>query len=84
MVFVKDHRVRRYIEPQEHHHRRVTFQDEYRSFLKQYGFEYNEHYVWNSHWRTLSEFVDRMGTANPGCCPGLEFANAFGVGERAI
>jgi putative transposase len=32
-------RVSRYIEQQEHHHRRVTFQDEYRRFLKKYGIE---------------------------------------------
>jgi len=40
-------RVYRYIEQQEQHHRRVTFQDEYRSFLKKYRIEYNEEYVWN-------------------------------------
>jgi len=40
-------RVYGYIEQQEHHHRRVTFQDEYRSFLKKYRIEYNEDYVWN-------------------------------------
>src|ERR1043166_2415795 len=39
--------VYRYIELQEHHHRRIPFQDEYRSFLKKYGIEYDEHYVWN-------------------------------------
>ena len=45
----KSHRARvsRYIEEQEHHHRHVTFQDEYRSFLKKYGIEYNEQCVWN-------------------------------------
>jgi len=32
---------------QEHHHRRITFRDEYRSFLKKYGIEYNEPCVWN-------------------------------------
>ena len=40
-------RVYRYIEQQEHHHWRITFQDEYRSFLKKYGIEYNEDYLWN-------------------------------------
>src|SRR2546423_3728154 len=39
--------VYRYIEQQELHHRRVAFQDEYRSFLKKYRIEYNEEYVWN-------------------------------------
>ena len=37
----------RYIENQEEHHRRVTFQDEYRSFLKAYGVDYDERYVWD-------------------------------------
>ena len=36
----------RYIENQEEHHKRVTFQDEYRAFLKAYGVDYDERYVW--------------------------------------
>jgi len=40
-------RVYRYIERQEQHHRRVTFQDEFRSFLKKYRIEYDERYVWD-------------------------------------
>jgi len=37
----------RYIENQEKHHKRVTFQDEYRAFLKAYGIKYDERYVWD-------------------------------------
>jgi REP element-mobilizing transposase RayT len=37
----------RYIENQEEHHRRVTFQDEYRAFLNAYGIDYDERYVWD-------------------------------------
>ena len=37
----------RYIEDQEEHHKRVTFQDEYRAFLKAYGIECDERYVWD-------------------------------------
>jgi len=37
----------RYIENQEEHHKRVTFQDEYRAFLKAYGIDYDERYVWD-------------------------------------
>ena len=37
----------RYIENQEEHHKRVTFQDEYRAFLTAYGVEYDERYVWD-------------------------------------
>jgi len=36
-----------YIEGQEEHHRKVSFQDEYRRFLKEYGVEYDERYVWD-------------------------------------
>jgi putative transposase len=37
----------RYIENQEEHHKRVTFQDEYRAFLKAYDIPYDERYVWD-------------------------------------
>ena len=37
----------RYIENQEEHHKRITFQDEYRAFLKAYGIPYDERYIWD-------------------------------------
>ena len=37
----------KYIENQKEHHRKVTFQDEYRKFLKKYKVEYDEKYVWD-------------------------------------
>ena len=36
----------RYIENQEEHHRRETFQDEFRRLCKLYGVEMDERYVW--------------------------------------
>jgi putative transposase len=39
--------VRSYIMRQEQHHRRKTFQDEFRAFLKKYEIEYDERYVWD-------------------------------------
>ncbi len=39
--------VKNYIMNQEVHHKRKTFQDEYRAFLKKYNVEYDEHYVWD-------------------------------------
>jgi putative transposase len=39
--------VKRYIENQEEHHRRRTFQEEFRQFLRKYGIEYDERYVWD-------------------------------------
>ncbi len=35
-----------YIANQHEHHKKVTFQDEYRAFLKEYSVEYDEKYVW--------------------------------------
>jgi hypothetical protein len=32
---------------QEEHHKKVSFQDEYRAFLKKYKIEYDERYVWD-------------------------------------
>jgi putative transposase len=40
-------RVRAYIAGQEEHHKKKTFQDEYRAFLKEYDIEYDERYVWD-------------------------------------
>ena len=39
--------LRRYIAKQKEHHRRISFQDEYRTFLKKYGLEWDERYVWD-------------------------------------
>lgn len=39
--------VRRYIENQHDHHKKKTFQEEYRSFLETYKVEYDERYVWD-------------------------------------
>jgi putative transposase len=36
-----------YVMNQERHHRRTTFQDEFRAFLKKYEIEYDERYVWD-------------------------------------
>jgi REP element-mobilizing transposase RayT len=39
-------RVRAYIARQEQHHRRITFEDEFRQFLKNYKIDYDERYLW--------------------------------------
>jgi putative transposase len=36
-----------YIKSQEEHHRKMTFQEEYRRFLKRYQITYDENYVWD-------------------------------------
>jgi REP element-mobilizing transposase RayT len=36
-----------YIDNQVEHHRTRTFQEEYRMFLKKYGVDYDEAYVWD-------------------------------------
>ncbi|MFN0122021.1 MAG: IS200/IS605 family transposase [Blastocatellia bacterium] len=39
-------RVSAYIQRQEEHHRKQSFQDEYLAFLKKSGIEYDEKYLW--------------------------------------
>ena len=39
--------LKRYIRNQKAHHKRVTFQDEYRNVLKSYGIDFDERYVWD-------------------------------------
>jgi putative transposase len=39
--------VKRYITNQKEHHRRRTFHEEFREFLRRYGIEYDERYVWD-------------------------------------
>ena len=36
-----------YINNQKEHHKKWTFQDEYRLFLKKYKVDYDERYVWD-------------------------------------
>src|SRR6184192_3160493 len=38
--------LKRYIRSQKPHHRRITFQDEYRKFLKRYEIGFDERYIW--------------------------------------
>ena len=37
----------KYIEGQAEHHKKVSFQEEFRKFLKRYDIEYDEKYVWD-------------------------------------
>jgi REP element-mobilizing transposase RayT len=39
--------VRRYVAGQAEHHRRRSFQDEYRLFLKRHGVAFDERYMWD-------------------------------------
>jgi putative transposase len=39
--------VKSYIARQAKHHRKTTFQEEFREFLNRYEIEYNEKYVWD-------------------------------------
>ncbi|MCP3942773.1 MAG: IS200/IS605 family transposase [Desulfobacteraceae bacterium] len=40
-------RVRNYIENQEEHHKKISFKDEFRNFMKKHGVEFDEQYVWD-------------------------------------
>ncbi len=37
----------KYIANQHEHHRKLTFQDEYKAFLKKYKMNYDERYLWD-------------------------------------
>jgi putative transposase len=39
--------VKKYIMNQHEHHQKMTFQEEYRAFLKKYNVDYDERYVWD-------------------------------------
>jgi len=39
--------LKRYIARQKDHHKRITFQDEYRALLAKYQIEYEERYLWD-------------------------------------
>jgi REP element-mobilizing transposase RayT len=39
--------VKRYIENQEHHHRQMSFQDEFRAICRKHGVEIDERYAWD-------------------------------------
>jgi putative transposase len=39
--------LKKYIAGQKEHHRRTTFEDEYRAFLVRYGVEFDERFVWD-------------------------------------
>jgi len=39
--------VRDYVASQEAHHRKSTFQDEFRALLRKHGMEWDERYVWD-------------------------------------
>lgn len=39
--------LKRYIAAQKEHHKLISFQDEYRKIMKQYGVSYDERYVWD-------------------------------------
>ena len=39
--------VKRYIEDQEEHHRKLNFQDELRALLRKHNVEWDERYVWD-------------------------------------
>ena len=40
-------RVLRYIDSQEEHHKKWTFQNEFRALLKKHKIEYDERYIWD-------------------------------------
>jgi putative transposase len=50
-VFSVEHKnvdnVARYVRGQEEHHRKVSFQDEFRALMREHGVDWDEQYVWD-------------------------------------
>ena len=42
------HKTRKYIENQRKHHEKLSFKEEYLLFLKEYGIDYNDDYLWTT------------------------------------
>ena len=40
-------KTRKYVESQKQHHKKMNFKEEYLLFLKEYGVDYNEKYLWS-------------------------------------
>ena len=40
-------RIKQYIEKQEEHHRKISFEQELTAFLEEYEIEYNKQYLWS-------------------------------------
>lgn len=40
-------KTKQYIQNQEEHHRIISFEEEYLMFLKEYGIDYDERYLWS-------------------------------------
>src|SRR5690554_6375849 len=49
-----------YISRQKEHHLTRSFQEEYRAFLKEYGVEYDERYVWDSRHLHLMVIISAL------------------------
>ena len=39
--------VKKYVLNQKEHHKKITFQEEYRAFLKKFNIDYDEKYIWD-------------------------------------
>ena len=39
--------LRKYIQDQKEHHKKISFQDEYRAFLKKYQVKFDENHMWD-------------------------------------
>ena len=39
--------LRKYIQNQQEHHKKISFEDEFRTFLKRYDIQFDERYLWD-------------------------------------
>jgi hypothetical protein len=78
---------RDHIRRQEEHHRKLTFQDEYRAFLQKHSVDFDECYVWDREGSWPAERFQRSYLRKrqiPGLCqPRALMHNPVGIGRMA-
>lgn len=76
--------LKRYIRSQKQHHRRVTFQDEYRKFLKRYEIEYTDVKLGIDSHSALSALALLNGVITWAVGPGSYISRPWRSGNRAF
>jgi len=75
--------VREYIRTQQDHHRTVSFEQEYRAFLRKHGIDFDERYLWDRvtpRWGLVGREHRYPGRRDPkgSLCPGLSNVSPLG------
>lgn len=64
-------KTREYIKNQESHHKKSSFKEEYLLFLKEYGVDYDENYLWTDQYKLPFQGADTIFLLTKGDAFGL-------------